>query len=164
MDASGGSGTGHARWAGLVQRLIHGAARFTRPLTMGVRGVLLDDESRVFLVRHSYMPGWSLPGGAVEVGETAQDALVREVREECNIAVRGAPKLHGVYLNAWPSRRDHVLVYVVRDFSLLAERRPDWEIVDGRFFAIADLPADTTRATRTRLEEVTQGLAPASRW
>ncbi len=58
--------------------LIHAAARFVRPLTMGVRGVVFDTEGRVFLVRHSYVPGWHFPGGAVEPGETARAALIRE--------------------------------------------------------------------------------------
>ena len=91
--------------------------RFARPLTMGVRAVVLDEADRVFLVRHSYLPGWHLPGGGVEVGETALEALARELREEGHIELTGAPVLHGVYLNTFVTKRDHVLIYVVRDFQ-----------------------------------------------
>ena len=66
----------------LVPRLIHGSARFVRPLTMGVRAAVERDGPEgpeVFLVRHTYVAGWHLPGGAVEVGETAGDAVLREM-------------------------------------------------------------------------------------
>ncbi len=150
--------------AGLVQRLLHLVARFTRPLTIGVRAVVLDDAGRVFLVKHSYVPGWHFPGGAVEAGETMLEALVREVQEECNIAVRGRPALHGMFFNAVPSRRDHVAVYVVRDFAQLGARPPDWEIVGTGFFALGNLPESTTAATLARLHEIETGAEPAERW
>ena len=150
--------------AGLVQRLLHLVARFTRPLTIGVRAVVIDGGGRVFLVRHSYVPGWHFPGGAVEAGETVGDALVREVREECNIAIRGRPAFHGLFFNAVPSRRDHVMVYVVRDFAQLGPRPADWEIVDAGFFALGELPEDTTPATLARLREIETGAEPAERW
>jgi ADP-ribose pyrophosphatase YjhB (NUDIX family) len=56
-------------------------------MTLGVRGVVLDDRNQIFLIRHTYVPGWHLPGGGVETGETALDALGRELREEACIAV-----------------------------------------------------------------------------
>ena len=151
----------------LVPRLIHGSARFVRPLTMGVRAVVErdgPDGPEVFLVRHSYVAGWHLPGGAVEVGETVGDALVREVREECAIAVDGRPELFGLYFNRGASRRDHVAVYRVRDFRVLSRRAADWEIVEADFVPRARLPDGTTAATRARLAEMFDGRTPAADW
>ncbi len=151
----------------LAPRVIHGAARFTRPLTMGVRAVILDQRSgepRVFLVRHSYVAGWHLPGGAVEPGESVGDCLLREVREECAIAVAGTPRLLGLYFNRRASRRDHVAVYVVRDFQVLSPRRPDWEIVGSGFFGRESLPDGTTAATLARLAEVLDGQPAGPDW
>lgn len=141
--------------------LIETGARFTRPLTIGVRGVILDDDDRVFLVRHGYIPGWHFPGGGVETGETTRAALAREVEEEARIAIRGEPRPHGVFHHR---KRDHVVVYVVRDFTVLGDRAPDWEIAEGAFFPVAALPEETTSATRSRLREVLEGVPPAETW
>ena len=156
-----------AGWQRAVPRLIHGTARFTRPLTMGVRAALLRDGPRgpeVFLVRHSYVAGWHLPGGAVEPGETVAAAMVREVREECAIAVEGAPELFGLYFNRGASRRDHVAVYRVREFRVLSRREADWEIVEAGFLPLDGLPEATTPATRARLAEMVDGRQPTSDW
>ena len=69
-------------------------------MTLGVRGVVLDGDKRVFLVKHSYVSGWHLPGGGVEVGETFGDALRRELMEEGRIELVGEARLHGVFFNA----------------------------------------------------------------
>ncbi len=154
----------------IAPRLIHATARLTRPLTLGVRAIILDDSDagesiKVFLVRHSYIPGWHLPGGAVEVGETVSEALIRETREECAIAIEpGAPRLFGLYFNRGISRRDHVAVYVARDFRVLSQRAPDWEILEAGFHAIRALPEGTAGAARARLAEVLDGQAQSPDW
>lgn len=139
----------------LLTRIMHLYFRFARGMTLGVRGAVLNDRGEVFLVRHSYTPGWHLPGGGVEVGETLDEALAKELREEGCVTLTGAPVLHGVCFNRRASRRDHVAVYVVRDFVVAGEKQPDREIVEARFFPLADLPEGTTPATRRRLEEIT---------
>jgi ADP-ribose pyrophosphatase YjhB (NUDIX family) len=138
----------------LMRYGMHTYWRFSRGMTMGVRAVILDDDDRVFLIRHTYVSGWHLPGGGIETGETALTSLSREMREEANIEAIAAPVLHGVFLNRKITRRDHVLVYVVRDFRVLGPKVPDREIAESGFFPISDLPEGTTGATRRRLREV----------
>src|SRR4051794_1540511 len=53
----------------LITRLNAIYRGFFHALTVGVRGAILDEHNRVFLVRHTYVRGWHLPGGGVEVGE-----------------------------------------------------------------------------------------------
>src|SRR4051794_16322283 len=82
-----------------LRRAFHTYWRFSRGLTMGVRGVVLDENNRVFLIRHTYVPGWHLPGGGVETGETTEEALRRELHEEACIRLDGEPITHGVFYN-----------------------------------------------------------------
>ena len=147
-----------------VGRLLHLYWRFSRGLTLGVRAVVIDARDRVFLVRHTYAKGWHFPGGGVETGEAAADALRRELREEACIELLGEPRLHGVFFNDRTYRRDHVLVYVVRDFRVLEAKQPDREIAEARFFPLDALPDGVTRPTRARLEEITTDRTPAPSW
>jgi 8-oxo-dGTP pyrophosphatase MutT (NUDIX family) len=148
----------------LVRRVLHLYWRFARGLTLGVRGLVLDREGRVFLVRHSYIGGWHLPGGGVEVGESVGEALARELREEGNIALTGEPELRGMYYNRYVSRRDHVALFVVREFRQDGAPVPNREIVAHGFFAPDALPPDTAASTRARIAEVLHGQPPSAWW
>jgi ADP-ribose pyrophosphatase YjhB (NUDIX family) len=148
----------------IKHRLFHAYFRLARPMTLGVRAAVFDSQGRVLLVRHTYVPGWHLPGGGVEAGETLLEALSKELREEALIAYRGEPALHGMFYNPRYSRRDHVAVYVVREFESLGEWRPDREIVEIGFFPLTALPAVVTQATRTRLAEITGEQPVSARW
>lgn len=148
----------------LMQWVLHIYWRFARGLTLGVRGIVLDRDHRVFLIRHTYVSGWHLPGGGVETGETALEALTRELREEACIAVDENPQLCGIFFNTNVSRRDHVLVYLIRDFTVLGPKRPDREIAEAGFFPLDQLPEGTTPATRRRLAEVLEAEPRAQTW
>ncbi len=142
--------------------MLHG--RLSRSMTLGVRAALLKDD-HVMLVRHSYTPGWYLPGGGVEVGESVHEALVREIGEETGAVLSDAPQLFGIYRNAPADGRDHVALFVCRNWHQSAPPRlPNMEILDCRLFAIDDLPSDTTAATRTRLAEILNGKPVAADW
>jgi 8-oxo-dGTP pyrophosphatase MutT (NUDIX family) len=147
-----------------IRRFLHAYWRYARGLTIGVRGLIFDGEGRVFLVKHSYISGWHLPGGGVEKGETLIAALDRELREEGNIEPTEPPVLHAVYFNRRISRRDHVALFIVRSFRQIAPPQPNREIIAHGFFAPKELPADTSRATRERIAEVLTGRAAAEIW
>lgn len=147
-----------------IRRVLHFYWRFARGLTLGVRAVVIDPQGRVFLVKHSYVSGWHLPGGGVEPGETVQAALARELLEEGGIAALEPPVLHGMFFNGRVSRRDHVAVFVIRAFRQDGGPRHVHEIIDHGFFSTEALPPDTTRGTRARLAEVLDGVAVSERW
>ena len=152
------------RFEPVLRRGFHLYWRFARGMTLGVRAVVLDGENRVFLVKHSYVAGWHLPGGGVEVGETFRDALTRELSEEGRIELVGEPALHGIFLNSHVSRRDHVAVYLIRQFRQDRPPEPNREIVATGFFELAALPAETTKGTRLRISEVLEGKARMATW
>jgi 8-oxo-dGTP pyrophosphatase MutT (NUDIX family) len=165
VSAQSGAAAPRERWKRLRMRIFHLWFVFSRPMTFGVRALILDEERHaVFLIRHTYVPGWQLPGGGVEAGETALEALRREIHEECNITVAGAPQLRSMHFNRAASRRDHVALYLVTGFTHHGPRAPDREIAEAQFFPLDRLPANTTPATRRRIAEILDGLAPSEDW
>ena len=147
-----------------IRPLVHLYWRFSRGATLGARAVVIDGQARVFLVKHSYVEGWHLPGGGVETGETLLTALARELAEEGNIQLTAPPRLHGMFFNKRVSRRDHVALYIVREFRQDGPPVPNHEIIAHGFFAIDALPEDTGRATRARIAEVFDGAAVSELW
>ncbi|WP_417435852.1 NUDIX domain-containing protein [Hoeflea sp.] len=149
--------------ARLVTRVLHTWFALSRGMTLGVRAAAFDADGRVFLVRHSYVPGWHMPGGGVERGETFNQALTKELREEGNLEISGQAELFAVYFNSGTSRRDHVAFYrcTVRQ---TAPKRADREIVESGFFALDALPEGVTAATRRRLEELAGHRAVSETW
>jgi len=147
-----------------LRRVMHLYWRFARGMTLGVRALVVDGDGRVFLVQHSYVAGWHLPGGGVEVGETCDEALKRELWEEGQIEVTGPAPLHGVFFNRRVSRRDHVAVYLVRAFRQAGLPAPNHEIIACGFYALDALPVDTTRGTRRRIAEVLENAPLSPDW
>jgi ADP-ribose pyrophosphatase YjhB (NUDIX family) len=147
----------------LFGRALHVYFVLTRSMTIGVRAACFDREGRIFLVRHSYIAGWHMPGGGVERHETVEQALEKELREEGNLLISGKPQLFHVYFNNHTSKRDHVVFYRV-EVTQTAPRRPDREIVESGFFPVDALPPGTTKATYRRLQELEGASAPSSYW
>ena len=145
----------------LTEGVIKRVGLLRRAMTLGVRAAVIDAQGRIFLVRHTYVRGWYLPGGGVERGETFGDALARELLEEGGIALTGAPELRSLHHNRG---RDHVAFYVVRDFAQAAAKQPDWEIAEAGFFSPDALPEGATPATRARVAEVFDGAPVSADW
>ena len=135
-----------------------------RGLTMGVRGVVIDAEGRILLIRHGYTPGWTFPGGGVEINETVFEALQRELREEANVEITGPATLLGVFHQPQFSRRDHVLVYVIRSFTWNGAHKPNFEIAECAFFARDALPQGMSLGAQRRLAEILDGAPISDRW
>ena len=148
----------------LLQRGYLAYSRFARGMTLGVRAMLLADD-RLVLVRHSYLPGWYLPGGGVEAGEAVAEALEREIAEEAGAILTGPPQLFGIYRNGEAHPRDHVALFVCGNWRQDGGRwRPSREIIAMERFPVTALPPDTSRGTRARLAEVLSGGAPSADW
>lgn len=156
---------GRSGWSRARRRLFHLMFLMRRPMTLGARGLVLDRErNSVLLIRHTYVPGWQLPGGGVETGETVLEALERELREEGNIELLGPPSLVSVHFNRHVSRRDHVAVFLVTDFRQTAPFRPNREIAEAAFFPLDELPQGVTPGTGRRVREAVLGEPASPYW
>ncbi len=113
--------------------------RLTKPCTVGVRGLVLNDAGEMLLVRHSYGGrNWFLPGGGHRGAESPDEALVREMREESGLEV-AVTRLIGVYFYAGGYKRDHIYIFACQ-VVVGGVRRTGGEIADIGWFAPDALP------------------------
>jgi ADP-ribose pyrophosphatase YjhB (NUDIX family) len=127
---------------------------FVRPLTLGVRVMMIQD-GRVLLVRHTYMEGWFMPGGGMKRGETFEQAARREAREEVGAEMKSIACI-GAYSNFREWKSDHNILFFSDDFTLAG--RHDAEVAESRFFPLDALPAGLWPGHRLRLDEYRERL------
>src|SRR5437764_10353466 len=106
----------HFLFKALSRAVLQPIYRQRRGMVLGTRTVVIDADSRVLLVRHTYAPGWLLPGGGVERGETLAESAIRELHEEAGIIAEQPPRLHGIFLNDAQFRGDHVACFVLSEY------------------------------------------------
>src|SRR4051812_21347546 len=138
-----------------------------RPI-IGVGAVVIDD-GRVLLVRRGHEPlkgEWSLPGGAVEVGETLEVATAREIREETGLEIEIGPMVDVLDRIRFDADGRVLYHYVLIDFLC----RPTGgtlccasDAADAMWTAVTDLPrfglADATlRMIHKALDQAHAGL------
>jgi len=145
-------------WVRLAYRLYRLHWRITRPFIIGVR-IILVQEGKVLLVRHTYQHHWYFPGGAVKKGETLLTAAGREAAEEAGVTWRETPRLQGMYTSFYESKNDHIAVFVCENF-VVGHATDRWEIDACHFFPLDALPADISPACARRLEEYRRGPGP----
>lgn len=139
-------------------------AAIRRRMTLGARVAMFDGD-RVLLLKHTYVPHWHFPGGGIEPGETGPDAGGREMLEETGFEATGAMRLFGFYHNLnEATRRDHVALYICREFREVRAFQPNHEIAEIGWFGPGELPADTDPGTARRVAEILTEAAPAARW
>ena len=124
-----------------------------KPMTHGVR-VLLVKNGKVLLVQHIYEDEWYLPGGLVERGETLEEAVRREAKEEVG-AVIADLRLFGVYTNFTQGWYDYISVFISEDFLL--EGDSDHEIEHLSFFDLDNLPEYTSLGSKNRVRDYLTG-------
>jgi len=117
--------------------------------------VLTDPQRRILLVRRSVEPGigeWCLPGGFIEMGETPDQAAVRELREEIGIEI-GAPSLLGVgcHLNGYYG--DVLIIGFSADIDPAEPLVPGDDVSEAVFFPMHDRPRMVFRVHEEFVEQ-----------
>jgi 8-oxo-dGTP diphosphatase len=115
---------------------------------IGVFALIFDDAGRVLLARRRDIDWWNLPGGGMEAGETVDEAIRREVREETGLEV-AVERLVGVYSK--PQKQEVVLTFRCRvtGGALMATA----ESRECRYFPPEALPVNTLPKHRQRIED-----------
>ncbi|HWA90473.1 MAG TPA: NUDIX domain-containing protein [Rhizomicrobium sp.] len=120
---------------------------------------LIVREGQVLLVRHSYVPGWLLPGGGVARGEAAEHAILREMREEIGLVACAPPVLFGLYSRKTGWATNVIALYRLDDAEFTFA--PNLEVREIVFTDPANPPDGTPASVRRRLAELA-GLQPRS--
>ncbi len=115
---------------------------------IGVFALIFDDQDRILLGHRRDIDWWNLPGGGMEAGETVDEALRREVREETGLEVE-VEQLVGVYSK--PQKQEVVLTFRCQVIGGML--RPTEEIRESCYFAPDALPANTLPKHRQRVED-----------
>lgn len=124
---------------------------------VGVGGIVIRN-GRLLLLRRTRIPEagmWDLPGGKVDLGETMEEAIVREVREETGLTA-SVTGLLAVSDHIVPEDEMHFVVLGFRlDATGEARNMEPSKHSDIGWFPLDDLPDDLTSTTRRALDYLT---------
>lgn len=109
---------------------------------------LIFEDGQVLLAHRRDIDWWNLPGGGMEVGETVDEALRREVHEETGLVVK-IEQLIGVYSK--PQKQEVVLTF--RCHMIGGELKKTTESRECRYFAPDSLPTNTLPKHRQRVDD-----------
>lgn len=132
------------------------------PVALGVCAIVEDAEGKILLVKHSYQPGWLLPGGGVGRGEPPEEALARELKEEVGFLAGSEPEFVRLYTRRAGWATNVIALYRIR--GAVIDFKRNFEIRETAFFAADALPADTPGPVRRRIAEVFAGAESSPYW
>ena len=132
--------------------------------TIRVVAAIIIDHDKVFATQRGYgefKDGWEFPGGKIEPGESPENALVREIKEELNIEPIN-PELMGIYsgkelFNIYPKSKDQV--YVLNHVFFCEEYKGKIEFIDGevkdlKWFDLDNLPENIFKINKPIINDV----------
>ena len=125
---------------------------------LAVDAVILKNDS-IILIKRKYDPysgNWALPGGFVEYGETVEDALIREAKEETGLDVR-IKRIVGVYSDPDRDPRGHTVSVCFLCEIAGGDLNADTDASDAREFKLSKLPGLAFDHTKI-LEDVIDSL------
>jgi 8-oxo-dGTP pyrophosphatase MutT (NUDIX family) len=124
-----------------------------RPRTFGAHALALTPERKLVMVKVRYATGWRLPGGGQNPGESAQQAVLRELREEIGLTAHGQVRLACELEQSVDHKRDLASLLVIEDVTY-SPRRWSLEIERVEEFELDALPQDVSLVSRRWIEAI----------
>jgi ADP-ribose pyrophosphatase YjhB (NUDIX family) len=146
-------------WHNLALGIRLATQAVVNPVAYGAHAMIEDGAGRLLLVRHTYMAGWHFPGGGVNRGEPALDAVKRELKEEVGLTSCGTCELFGLYTRQHIWATNVIALFHVRGAVL--DFTPNAEIAEAKFFPPKAPPKDAGAGALRRFAEI-RGEAPKS--
>lgn len=122
-----------------------------RPRTFGAHALALTPDRKVVLVKLRYAPGWRIPGGGRHRHESAEQAVLRELREEIGLTGHGRLRLACELDQRTDFKQDLAALLIVEDVRY-SPRKWSWEVEEIGEFPIDRLPPDTAWPTLRWIE------------
>jgi len=140
-------------------------AKIPDRLGVATNGFIRNDSGRILLQRRADIDFWSMPGGNVEIGESLEQGVAREVYEETGLEVR-VERLIGVYSGpeSYPFMRypdGYTVHYITHVFAcdyLSGALRISTESTNIDYFPADDLPQNTLLSHRVRIQDALTGM------
>jgi 8-oxo-dGTP diphosphatase len=132
------------------------SARNSAAFRIAVSALLFDEQQRILLAHRRDIDWWNLPGGGMELGETVEEAVKREVLEETGLKVE-VEQLVGVYSK--PQKQEVVLTF--RCHKVGGALTATEESRECRYFVPDGLPINTLPKHRQRIVDALLGQQQA---
>jgi 8-oxo-dGTP pyrophosphatase MutT (NUDIX family) len=128
-----------------AHKLLQASWFIRRPRTFGAHALALTPEGKVIFVKLRYASGWRLPGGGIERDESAEEAGLRELREEIGMTGHKRVRLAGELEENVHFKSDLAALLIVE--GVRYRPRWSWEVEQVGEFPLDDLPPDTAAST-----------------
>jgi 8-oxo-dGTP pyrophosphatase MutT (NUDIX family) len=126
----------------------------------GAAAVIFDDAGRVLLVKENYdRRRWSLPGGAVEAGESDEEAVIREVAEETGVVARVGDLIGSYELDTGFTGVAFICSIVDGEPSV----PPTGEIAEVEWWPVAQLPSPRSNILHYAVPDAVAGARGVKR-
>ena len=134
------------------------------PVFMPASGCAIIRDNKILLQKRADNGKWAMHGGALDLGESFEDALIREVKEELNIEIKN-PKLFKVYSGKdihfiYPNQDE---VYGISAFFIVTEYDGDIkidtsEVSEVKWFELNNLPVELHGPDVRALKEIVESF------
>jgi len=116
-------------------------------ITVGVFGIITNEQDEVLLCHRNDYDLWNLPGGGLEKGETPWECIIRESKEETGLDVK-VSRLMGIYSK--PHKNEVVFMFICNIIG--GKLTLNEEAIDIKYFSLDSIPKNTVPKQVERLK------------